>query len=398
MSAASVVIRVIILIPVLGALGCGGGSADTTEAPPTDAQPAQDAAPSTCDPSCQAWETCEPPNCVLSADRCVTADDCQADETCDESHRCAAVPAPCEGVDCSDHGLCEAATGAPRCACEPGYEGPACGACASTHVKLNDGTCAPDPCPDLTCSAHAACEVDVETGTASCVCDAGYIGVGCDACAVDYYEYGDKCVSSILFALPMANPGGSMISLPVIGFDNDPAAGTSAMDCESYEGQAFPYCYDDHTGTDFLLKGGFTTMDAGSTSVLAAAAGEVIDAHDGEFDRCRADLLTQEVVCPGYDHVTPANYVKLRHVDGKQTFYWHLKKDSVVVAVGDWVECGAPLGLVGSSGLSSAPHLHFTVVLESGEPVDPYAGPSSHPDTHWVEQTGANGLPGATCL
>ena len=41
-------------------------------------------------------------------------------------------------------------------------------------------------------------------------------------------------------------------------------------------------------------------------------------------------------------------------------------QDSAMVSVGDVVEAGTPLALVGSSGYSFAPHLHFG--LESPEP------------------------------
>jgi murein DD-endopeptidase MepM/ murein hydrolase activator NlpD len=37
----------------------------------------------------------------------------------------------------------------------------------------------------------------------------------------------------------------------------------------------------------------------------------------------------------------------------------HLRPGTVTVAVGDVVEAGRPLGAVGNSGNSSAPHLHL---------------------------------------
>jgi len=85
-----------------------------------------------------------------------------------------------------------------------------------------------------------------------------------------------------------------MIEPSEIGFDNDPEVGDSDIDCESYDGHMFPTCYDQHDGTDFMLRGGFSTMDDGSTPVLAAAPGEVIATHDGEFDRCRLNPETYE--------------------------------------------------------------------------------------------------------
>jgi murein DD-endopeptidase MepM/ murein hydrolase activator NlpD len=91
------------------------------------------------------------------------------------------------------------------------------------------------------------------------------------------------------------------------------------------------------------------------------------------------------------------NYVKLAHPDGSETWYWHLMTDSVVVEPGDEVACGAVLGKVGSSGISSGPHLHFEVHDANGEVVDPYAGPYSQEDSLWAEQRGEDELPGWGC-
>jgi murein DD-endopeptidase MepM/ murein hydrolase activator NlpD len=248
--------------------------------------------------------------------------------------------------------------------------------------------CNPDPC-----NGHGTCGPVGIPPVAACACDVGYDGPTCDVCAAGFVLSGNACVDRVLFALPM---DASMIS-SVIGFDNDPAPAILPIFCQSYHGTAFPDCYDGHTGTDFIMVGGFPTMDSGSTPVLAAAPGEVFSVHDGEFDRCAANILTAQVECPGYANIPPANHVKIRHADGKETWYWHLKKDSTVVQVGDLVDCGQELGLVGSSGLSSGPHLHFAVVLGDGTRTDAYAGQFSHPETHWVQQGASNALPGAVC-
>ena len=54
-------------------------------------------------------------------------------------------------------------------------------------------------------------------------------------------------------------------------------------------------------------------------------------------------------------------FVTLGHANGWRTIYGHLKMNSVVVNVGDIVQPGDTLGVVGSSGCSTAPHLHFEV-------------------------------------
>lgn len=51
------------------------------------------------------------------------------------------------------------------------------------------------------------------------------------------------------------------------------------------------------------------------------------------------------------------NLVVIRHDNGIETFYAHLSKRTV--EVGDWVNAGDVIGLGGSTGRSTGPHLHF---------------------------------------
>ena len=51
------------------------------------------------------------------------------------------------------------------------------------------------------------------------------------------------------------------------------------------------------------------------------------------------------------------NLVVIRHANGLETFYGHLSKRSV--EAGDWVNAGDIIGLGGSTGRSTGPHLHF---------------------------------------
>lgn len=56
-----------------------------------------------------------------------------------------------------------------------------------------------------------------------------------------------------------------------------------------------------------------------------------------------------------------ANYVLIRHDDGTLANYAHLQKGGSKVVVGQKVEVGELIGLSGSSGFSTGPHLHFAV-------------------------------------
>jgi len=62
------------------------------------------------------------------------------------------------------------------------------------------------------------------------------------------------------------------------------------------------------------------------------------------------------------------NFVEISHNDGSVTMYLHLSKR--MVSVGDIVNSGKVIGLVGSTGLSTGPHLHF-VYKKDGKMINP---------------------------
>lgn len=106
--------------------------------------------------------------------------------------------------------------------------------------------------------------------------------------------------------------------------------------------------YDGHRGSD-IHSPNFRWMDRDLPPVLAAAPGRVTDLHDGEFDRNSSAANV------------PWNFVEITHADGSRAIYGHLKRGSVSVSLGQTVESGQQLGVVGSSGRSSRPHLHFEI-------------------------------------
>jgi hypothetical protein len=127
--------------------------------------------------------------------------------------------------------------------------------------------------------------------------------------------------------------------------------------------------YDGHNGTDFRLLD--LGMQRAGVEVLAAATGRVVGARDGMTDVSvrvigKAEIAGKEC----------GNGVVLDHDNGWQTQYCHMAKGSVRVKTGDRIAQGKPLGLVGLSGDTEFPHLHFTVRL-AGAIVDPFAfGPA----------------------
>jgi len=65
------------------------------------------------------------------------------------------------------------------------------------------------------------------------------------------------------------------------------------------------------------------------------------------------------------------NIVIIRHPDGVVTRYAHNERN--LVEAGDRVDGTRPIGLVGSSGRATGPHLHYEVLVD-GSPVDPLDG------------------------
>ena len=56
-----------------------------------------------------------------------------------------------------------------------------------------------------------------------------------------------------------------------------------------------------------------------------------------------------------------ANAVFILHSDGTIARYLHLRRDGALVATGDRVRAGDPIGFSGNTGYSQRPHLHFDV-------------------------------------
>ena len=93
-----------------------------------------------------------------------------------------------------------------------------------------------------------------------------------------------------------------------------------------------------HTGTDIAAKTG--------TKVVSSIEGQVTRAAYNKYN---------------------GNFIEV--TNGKiETIYCHMRKLSV--KVGDKVKAGTKIGEVGSTGLSTGPHLHFEIVYE-GTKVDP---------------------------
>ena len=125
---------------------------------------------------------------------------------------------------------------------------------------------------------------------------------------------GDKFIMPIAAKFRWSSPYGARI---------DPIAGVKSF----------------HTGTDMACPTG--------TPILASMSGKVI--------------------ATGENRVYGL-YVIIDHGNGYQTLYAHMSK--IIATKGKWVSQGTRIGLVGSTGYSTGPHLHFTV-YKNGKMINP---------------------------
>lgn len=77
-----------------------------------------------------------------------------------------------------------------------------------------------------------------------------------------------------------------------------------------------------------------------------------------------------KVIAKGYQANGGGNYVKIRHNSVYTTTYMHLSRFAKGLQVGSAVKQKEVIGYVGSTGLSTGPHLDFRV-YENGKPINP---------------------------
>jgi hypothetical protein len=165
----------------------------------------------------------------------------------------------------------------------------------------------------------------------------------------------------------------------ISGFvDHDPAYPGYLLDYECGDRTYDTENGYNHRGTDpFTWPFWWLKMDNDEVEVIAAAPGQIVSQEDGNYDRnCGWGAKS-------------ANKIHVRHADGSVAWYGHMKNGSLTTKqVGDRVVEGEYLGVVGSSGNSTAPHLHFEIHDAYDNLIDPYTGPcnSLNPESWWKDQ------------
>jgi murein DD-endopeptidase MepM/ murein hydrolase activator NlpD len=139
--------------------------------------------------------------------------------------------------------------------------------------------------------------------------------------SVDYFDHDGKSARQFLFRNPAP---GARISRG-FGMERHPILGIMRM----------------HTGVDYAIRRGTPIMAAGNGVVEKAGWAS------------------------GY-----GKEIEIRHANGYETVYAHQSAFASGIEPGDHVRQGQVIGYVGSTGLSTGPHVHFEIRI-NGRPVDP---------------------------
>jgi hypothetical protein len=137
-------------------------------------------------------------------------------------------------------------------------------------------------------------------------------------------------------------------------------AGVLAINGGLYNGERYAIDFFQLTPGGYLADGSHKQLSNYpyfGADVLSATAGRVVEVFDGMPDvPVTLNLPPITIARAGGNHVVVALG------NGAFAYYAHLRPGSIRVKEGDRVQVGQVLGLLGSSGNSNAPHLHFQLM------------------------------------
>lgn len=103
------------------------------------------------------------------------------------------------------------------------------------------------------------------------------------------------------------------------------------------------------------LRNAIDFIVAENTPVLAAADGIVAFVKDDS-----------QIGGPGIEYWHDSNFIVIQHPNDEYSRYDHLAYRSAVVRTGQYIKRGEVIALVGMTGFTYLPHLHFQVFIFTG--------------------------------
>lgn len=161
---------------------------------------------------------------------------------------------------------------------------------------------------------------------------------------------------------PPLEPGRGYIAADSCCFSERHRRGLLAIGNRQWLAQRFAVDWEQVDSTRRFVKRGGDPADPADYAIygkraIAAADATIVHVIDG-LRAQKPGALPEGITLPQAD----GNSVVAKLDDGLYMLYAHLQAGSISVNEGDTVKRGDRLGLVGNSGNTSAPHLHFHVM------------------------------------
>jgi murein DD-endopeptidase MepM/ murein hydrolase activator NlpD len=185
----------------------------------------------------------------------------------------------------------------------------------------------------------------------------------------------------------MAPSSGAFLTLPFMG----PQYITSIFDhCSPDYATNGQTCRYDGTMATSKVGGPDPTFDAGYAQTPGGLDYIYYDGHDG-YDyglyyepvaaAAGGTVMLSGWAVPSCHSCLSGLTIEINHGNGLMTYYGHLSR--LNVSVGQSVRRGQVIGLSGSTGTATGPHLHFGVYrIGGGGPIDPYGWGGTYPDPY----------------
>lgn len=118
----------------------------------------------------------------------------------------------------------------------------------------------------------------------------------------------------------------------------------------------FGYRDLDGDGKNEDYHSGIDISNNGEHYIIAVSNGKVIDVVANE-----KSYTLEDEVCKNSTMSSYGNYITIEHSNGTLTRYAHLKPETITVSIGEEVNQGQIIALMGTTGCSTGVHLHFEI-------------------------------------
>lgn len=108
--------------------------------------------------------------------------------------------------------------------------------------------------------------------------------------------------------------------------------------------------------TQYFKSGVHNGLDLGWNSNYYGKEQPIYASASGTIIELKNDYTTTDSIGSSY-----GNYIKIKHNNNLFTLYAHLKTNSIPYKVGDTVNQGTQIGIMGNTGRSNGNHLHFEI-------------------------------------